>query len=542
MLRRNWLPLTAVMVAAVVSLLLGFNGLYGQDAHEYVRLSRAYFQQMQGMPYLPEGRGDAAFAVGYPLAGALLRFGGPGSILALQLVSWCSAGAALYAFDVNLRVLSPGAHRWSRQLYAGIALGLSAYFVRAGLTVMSDALGLALTLAAFHYGMRAVEGRRGRDAVWAAVFSGLAVLTRFSLAPLVGPLALGVAIALLRVPAFTRRHDWNVGWLGLALLAGSLVLAPHFLLKMKVPGTPLDHSLLQDWSPLNLFRAKFSSLNGTVDYGWPNLLYVLFPLFHPGFLLPLPLLFFLAKRTDFLLPAKRVLLVCVAVYLFFLGGVPHQNLRYLLPAFALLLLLLFPAWDRFVSYGFYFFKKLTWTLLLLGVTCQVFFAVKTMMPVLARNRLERGVAERVREVVERDRGSLRTSGAGPTPGPSLRGPSPSPSGEGSLPSDKPAPLPGAGAGACLEAQPNPQPSIYAFDLDIALKTYLPEVQWLNLWERRYQDFPPGSYILFNEPRLRSQWQGRNPMLNWDFAVQHFELRECARIPEGWTLYVVVKAK
>src|SRR5262249_31927348 len=156
----------------------------------------------------------------------------------------------------------------------------------------------------------------------------------------------------------TRRPMKNAGWLALAFLVGCLSLLPHVLLKMKVADTPLDHSLLQDWSPANLFHSRFSTVNGTVDYGWPHLLYILFPLAHPSFLLPLPLLFLMAKRTDFMLPAKRVLLVCLAVYLLFLGGVAHQNLRYLLPAYALLLLLLFPAWDRFVSYGFYFFKKI----------------------------------------------------------------------------------------------------------------------------------------------------------------------------------------
>ncbi len=84
--------------------------------------------------------------------------------ISLPLVSWLSAAAALYGFDACIRALSPGAHRWSRRLYTAVALGLSGYFVRAGFTVMSDALGLALLLGAFHYGLRAVEGRRGRVA------------------------------------------------------------------------------------------------------------------------------------------------------------------------------------------------------------------------------------------------------------------------------------------------------------------------------------------------------------------------------------------
>lgn len=479
--RINWLPAASAAGLVLLAFALHFNGLYGQDAHEYLRLSRAYFQHFQGIEYVPEGRGDAAFGVGYPLAGALLQFLGLGAAQGLQAVSALTAGAALWLFDGCLRALSAGAHRWSRWLYAGVALAGSAYFVRAGLSAMSDALGLALALGAFRYGLRAVERRHGRDAVWAAVFAGLAVLTRFSLAALMLPLAAGVAWAFRR-----RRREW--GWLAGAIGAGLLTLAPHFLLKMNVPASPFAHSLLQGWSPLNLFRAEFSNANGTVDYGWPNLLYALFPLAHPGFLLPLPLLFLMAKKTDFLLPAKRVALGCLSVYLFFLGGVPHQNLRYLLPAYALLLLLLFPAWDRFVSYGLYFFKKITLGLLALGIVSQVYFTVKILTPVVARNRLENEAAGRVKKVVP--------------------------------------------AGAF----------IFAFDLDIALKSYLPEMRFQNLWERRYGDFPPGSFILFNEPRLRGQWQGRNPMLNWDFAVQNFDLREAAALPGGWVLYEVAGRK
>lgn len=482
------LPFAAAGAFALLSLALHFNGLYGQDAHEYLRLSRAYFDQMHGLPYQPQGRGDLVFAVGYPLAGALLRFTGLSALTALQLVSWLSAAAALYGFDACIRALSPGAHRWSRRLYTAVALGLSGYFVRAGFTVMSDALGLALLLGAFHYGLRAVEGRRGRDAVWAALFSGLSVLTRFAVAPLLAPLLLGVAVALLRVPSRPGRRDWNAGWLGLSVLAGLLMLLPHFLLKSHVAVSPFSHSLLLDWSPLNLFRATLTDASGTVNYRFPNLVFILYPLAWPGFLPPLPLLFLMAKRTDFLLPAKRVLLVSLAVYLLFLGGLPSQNSRYLLPAFALILLLMFPAWDRFVSYGFYFFKKLTTGLVLGAVLLQVFFAVKIMWPVWQRNRLERLAAEKV------------------------------------------------------QAASKPGAAVYAFDLDVALHTYLPDEPVKGLWENRYDRFEEGVLFLFNEPRLRQQWQGRNPMLNWETLVQGYELAPVDSLPEGWTLYRIVKAK
>lgn len=477
----------AGVLCLLPALLTGFNGLYGQDAHEYLRQSRAFFGVLQGRPYTANTPGDAAFAAGYPLAGALLHLLIPDAVRALQIVSALSAAAALWAFDACLRVLSHGAHRWSRQLYAVLALGGAACFGRAGLTVMSDALGLALSLGAFWFGLRAVEHRQGRYAVGAGVLAGLAVLTRFSLAALMLPLAAGMAWSFRGRP-----REW--GWLGLGVLAGGAGLLPHYWLKASQPALPLGHSLLRDWTPLNLLRHEFSNVNGTVDYGWPNGLYILFPLAHPYFMVLLPGLFWLVWRTDFLRPAKRVLLASLAVYLFFLGGVPHQNLRYLLPAYALLLLLLFPAWDRFVSYGLYFYKKLTWALIGLAAVSQLFFSVKMMQPVWQRNRLERQMAAEIGEIWRQKGGE------------------------------------------------NSGTALYAFDLDVALRSYLPQLPLHNLWVRRYDDFPPGSLLLFNEMRLREQWAGKNPMLNWEFARSRFDLREVAALPEGWTLYEIVKRR
>lgn len=483
----NCLPLVYVAALILLAVVLRFNGLYGQDSHEYLHLSRAYFQLFQGIPYVPEGLGDAEFAVGYPLAAAILRILMCQDVLALQVVSWLSAGAALWQFDACLRILTPGAQRWSRMLFAGIGLGLSGYFVRAGLTSMSDALGLALTLGACRYALSSVvRPGAGADLVRAAILMGAAVITRYSLAALMLPLAIGSGWFFLE-----KRRAWHQPVL--AVVAGFLMLIPHFWLKKDVPASPLEHSLLQDWSLLHLFHSTFTNASGTISYPVPNIVYLLFPLAHPGFMFTLPLLFLLGKKTDLLLPTKRLVLVCILLYLLFLGGIPHQNLRYLLPAFALLLLLFFPAWDRFVCYGFYFFKKLTLVLLAVAVLVQVFFTVKTLAPTIARNRLEKQMAYSVGQWVD----------------PSIDG----------------------AAGM-----------LFAFDLDIALRSYLPKVRFFNLWEKRYDDFPAGSFILFNEPRLRQQWQGQNPMLNWGFAVEHFELLPVQELPEGWTLYRVIKRK
>jgi hypothetical protein len=472
----RFFPLLAVASLIFLSKILSFNGLYGQDAHEYLRQSTAIFDRLNGLTTLTGGRGDAEFAAGYPLAGTLFQFLGLDAATALQVVSWLSAGLSLWCFDQCLRVLSPGARAESRWVFVGLALGLAPYFVRAGLTAMSDALGLALTLAAFANGLRVLETGRIGAAAWATFFAGLAVTTRFSLAALLAPLAAILIFYLL------ENKKWMLAVL--TIFAGFIGILPHFLLKTGTAQNPLAHSLFQDWSLLNFFKATFTNASGTVGYGLPNIVYVFFPLAHPGFCLLLPGLFLLAKKTDTHLIAKRVLLACLAAYLLLLGGIPHQNLRYLLPAYAILLLLFFPAWDRMFAYGFYFFKRLTLSVIVLVFVVQIVFSARILAPTLARNRLETSVA----------------------------------------------------AELCRVLPPNA--TLFAFDLDVALRTYLPDFQIKNLWERRYESFPPGSFILFNEPRLREQWRGRNPMLNWDLAKENYELREVRALPEGWKLYEI----
>jgi hypothetical protein len=138
------------------------------------------------------------------------------------------------------------------------------------------------------------------------------------------------------------------------------------------------------------------------------------------------------------------------------------------------------------AYGFYFFKRLTFSIVAAVLAVQIICTVRILAPTLARNRLETTVAAEIRR---------------------------------SLP---------------------PNATLFAFDLDVALRTYLPDFEIKNLWEQRYSDFPPGSFILFNEPHLREQWQGQNPMLNWDFAQKNYELREVRALPEGWMLYEIGK--
>ncbi len=469
------LPFLMMALLASLAVVLHFNGLYGQDAHEYLRQSRVIVGRLSGQTWMPEGLGEVDFAGGYPLASALLQMLGLEAIVAMQLVSVLSAGAVLWLFERVLRLLTPGTSQRSRLLYAILPLALSPMLLRAGLVSMSDALGLALMMAALWHVLRAMEPRQAGALVWAAAFSVLTVTTRFALATLLLPMAVAVAWRM------AKRGQW--GWLMAAAMAAVLACLPHFWLKNGLETGFLQHSLLQDWSVAHFFQNTFHTSNGTSRYTLPNGLYLLFPLAHPAFCLLLPGLFGLAKRTDTHLFSKKMLLACLVVYLLLLGGLPHQNLRYLLPAYVVLLLLMFPAWDRMVSYGFYFFPRLTRGILAAVVSVQLVSAVFFFAPILARYRLETALAAELRPLVP------------------------------------------------------PGTALFAFDVDVALRSYLPDIQLKNLWQHRYErDDLRGQLLLFNAPALHQQWAGQNPMLNWEFAQQHFRLQPLRVLSGGWTLY------
>jgi hypothetical protein len=46
-------------------------------------------------------------------------------------------------------------------------------------------------------------------------------------------------------------------------------------------------------------------------------------------------------------------------------------------------------------------------------------------------------------------------------------------------------------------------------------------------------------VLFNEA-LRPQWQGQNPILNWDQIRENYTLEQRAALPNGWYLWEIVE--
>lgn len=466
-----WIPVAALLALASLCWLTGFNGLYGQDAHAYLQQSRLFFNFLQDFSKWPVREPLSELASGYPFAGACVRLLVGDAVLALQLVSLLSYAGSIWLFQALLRQLTPGAHAASRLSYTILLCAMAPLLVRAGVSSMSDALGLMLCMATLLAVLRTLQDASWRYPLGAVIFAASACIVRFSNAPLLAPMLLAFCAHLL------QRKRGLV--LAACVLAGMVALLPLF---WQVNWA--QHSMWQDWSAWNLFRRSFVTTNGQLSYYLPNICHVLlYPVLYYGFSPFIGLLFVLFRRTDLQLYSKKIVLACLAVHLLFLATVSGQNARYLIPDYVLLLCLLFPAWDRMHAYGFYFLKW-KWMRWILGVFCIIQIADTTLLlrPMLHRSQLERHAAAQISAVVP-DHAIL-----------------------------------------------------YAFDLDVALKSYLPGLQYRNLWEQRYPDFEPGAYVLFNEAKLAKQWAGKNPMLNWEQLNATYTLDTVQDIGDSWLLY------
>lgn len=471
------LPGALFLALAATAFLLNFNGLYGQDAHEYFRQAQVFFTRISGGEIPSATIGDASFGAGYPFFGGLLTFITGNAMLSLQLISWSSGALAVYFFLSGCRYLLPGAKTKSRFLF-GVFFLSAPVFLRGSFTSMSDVPALAMTLGALRFGLDAGEHRNGRALLLAACAGGLAILIRPAMFAVLAPLMIWVSWRTIR-----RQFLW---WLG-GILILVVFAAVHIWAKMPVPGG-MSAGVMHDWSAFNFFRRTFTNASGTVTYFLPNILQLFSPLAHYGFFVATFLLFFLFKKTDLHLPVKLVLVAGMLTYMLLIGGLPVPNVRYLLPVWAISLWLLYPAWDRFYAYGLYFFPKLTKGLLLAGITFQLAGLAWNIRPVIQLNHFEQHLATHLRSQIP------------------------------------------------------PDAALYTMDVDIALKSYLTEIQYFNIWETTYDSIPAGSYFLYNENKLNKQWAGMNPVKNWENLRHNHQITAVDTLGEGWTLYLAMSYK
>ncbi len=315
-----------------------FDGLYGQDAYEYLK----YAREMWAFLAAGEGlRGPYYWPLGYPALAAPFIGLASGQAFGAQIVSLLAGSAVAPLAYANCRELLRDDPIGGKRagLVAGVLLAVSGQLWQSSLVVMADAAAVCLATlslwALLRYG-------RQFAMPWLPLAAGalaLTVVTRWIYVLL-------VPVWLLYWFLVTRRR-WRVERHGIAssaLVAAAValgILVAQFVITARFPAPLVGHGWLIDWSPTNAFLNAFNTIDGYFEYSRPVGIYYLAPALHPFYLAPwlaplIPLgLWTLRRRRELLLLAGWPLVMYI-----FLAGVPYQNFRIGLAYFAPLIILL----------------------------------------------------------------------------------------------------------------------------------------------------------------------------------------------------------
>lgn len=379
-----WLWGAFVLLLIIITQSLHFNGLYGQDGHEYLRYSLYLEDVFAG----EEGDGNFFYPIAYPLFGTLLGYVFTNAF-SLQLISMISLVISAYCLYKILHIIHPS-DRKEKVLFVSLIFVFSPFMLRASIIVMSDLFALMWVLLALWQFLQYWEKPELKYLIGFAVSVGLATITRYAT----------VMILLLPVLFLLYKTGYHKKYVHLPLAIFFILLGPAIQIYIKgvdVYGL-FDHPLILEWEFENMFKNQFDAHEGFLEYPFINILYPLSVLIHPGFFaLFTPLLFFIKARD--ISSTKCLFLAGIfALYMLFLAGIPFQNDRFLLLAFPLLLPIFYPSFNRSVKWVK---SKILWSggvVVALIILLQLALAVRAVYPFWKMNQMERKIAQTVKEL------------------------------------------------------------------------------------------------------------------------------------------------
>ena len=355
-----WLPVLLLLPTIwCLCRFFHFNGLYGQDGHEY------YFYMKLMSAYLTGGPLPVSifWPAMFPTIGALfsLFFS---DILSLQLLSVVAAGVTYIFFCKTLNLLYPSGTQ--RQRYAFLFLMCSPFFLRAALIALPDMLCEMFLVTCWYHLIKYNKEGRTVSLLFSICLGILAIQTRYSSLLLILPL-LPTLITAIR-----KRYSVLLMTIAISIFA----LLPTVILKDHDIFQFIHHPWLVQWTPLNFFRSGYQTPEGLLLYHLPNCIYVLLLAIHPGFcFVAIPLVIVgLKLKTRF----PRSWSYSLAIYLLFLAGIPFQSYRFLFLGFPLFLMMLYPAYQSIFKQSPNRHKRLL--VLVLIIILQFMLAYKAIQP------------------------------------------------------------------------------------------------------------------------------------------------------------------
>ncbi len=447
-----------------------YNGLYGQDGHEYLRYCKSLQQ------FFIDGNRPASYfwTAIYPLSGAIIGLL-TGPQFALQLISVLSGAWILVMLASYLLNEFPGREK-EVALYSLLFMGMSPYFFRYSVSIMTDIPALALLVSSWYFADRFLKLRNVYHFYIAALSISAALFTRIALLPLTIPVFIFIIIFLFKNKKIKQILTTTF------LIIFPLLIVMYF--KMGESKNIFDHYFVFNWSLINLFENSFDSPNGTISYPLPNILFVLITFIHPGFVLTgivfIFYLFYNKRQPSFLFVP---ILLSVAGYTLFIAGIPFQNNRFMIAVVPFFLVICFPSFLTILSW-FHYRKKLFNLTLFVVLSIQSMMLYRAILPFLKLNKLEQRISAKVISINS--------------------------------------------------------PTVYTLGMDGALNSYGYTGTIINLYDGLFVNIVDSSLLVINKTAFVNQWKGKNPMLNYNFIFEHSNSKLMTTFNDGWEIYEIRK--
>jgi hypothetical protein len=468
----NFFILCLIPSLIIVRLISGFNGLYGQDAYEYLK----YTDKLTDFFLKGTFPGEFYWPVGYPLISSLLNLIIRNSAVSLQLVSMISyLLSAVYIYKLIKIIFG---NKPEIKFYVFLFYSFSPFIFRSAFLDMSESLTAFFISAALYYILRFSLDSSTRNFSFGLLFILLSIITRYADFVILLFPAVYMGIVFIK--------NFRLGSLLIGIIILIITILPHILIHQNHSMNFLGHEWLKEWSIKNFVSKGFHTDNGFESYTVINLFYPVSNFIYPAYIFCGILFVIFLKKKDLIStkPLWLGLIICsLLFYYIFLSGIPYQNLRFLIPSFPLVIILLYPGFKNL--HGIFQKKWSPVAIFLIFLIIQGGLICKYSKGIYELNKFENETAEEIRQY-------------------------------------------------------NSSRTIYTFYLADALKYYGVINPIVNLYSTELKGVAPGSYILFNEQQFKDQWKDKLPMINWLYLAANYKLKTLHYLGNGWNFYEVIQ--
>ncbi len=461
-----WILLAAPVILLILVRILGFDGLFGQDTYAYTK----YSEDLRSLCTKGIKPGFFFWPPGYSLSSFLLFF--LPAHVSLQFISTLSlSGCLFYLYRLILHSY-PGtsAHHVIAYLFL-FCLG-APYFLRNAIVNSSDMLACFCICGSVYHSLTFKNKNLAIDLILFFIYFAYGVITRYLVFLVILPYFLDLLYALFNLKF---KKEYVLALIPI-LLCGLLYayckgLNLHFL----------NHQALETWNIKYYFSKTINSPEGQLNYMFPNIIFSLYPFFHPGFCY-LGFLFLFFSNIKLKRNTATLHFISIAMFILFIAGNYFQNPRHLLVIYPLVLISIYPGYEkvsRFLST-----KKLgiIFTVMLI---IQSALSIRAIYPSFDRNKLEKEITAYVAHL----------------------------------------------------GNENGQ-RLYSFDISNAVEYRQDQFKVVNLYDTVYSDFQKNSFALINESAWASQWRDKNVMINVHNLRSRYALRVIKEFRKGWVLYQI----